>query len=112
MNMQQQRMNIEIGEKEAEGIYSNMVMVAHSPNEIILDFARFMPGAAKAKVQSRIIMTPAHAKMLNKTLEDNLKKFEKQFGEIKIHGGSDAMHAKNIGFESATTTPDKGDKKK
>jgi hypothetical protein len=112
MDMQQQRMNIEIGEKEAEGIYSNMVMVAHSPNEIILDFARFMPGAPKAKVQSRIIMTPAHAKMLYKTLEENLKKFEKQFGEIKIHGGTDSMHAKNIGFESADPTPEKGDKKK
>jgi len=111
MPQQQQRMNIEIGEKEAEGIYSNMVMVAHSPNEIILDFARVMPGAPKAKVQSRIIMTPAHAKMLIKTLEENLKKFEKQFGEIKIHGGPDAMHAKNIGFESATPTPEKKDKK-
>ncbi len=111
MDMRQQRMNIELGEKEAEGIYSNMVMVAHSPNEIILDFARIMPGAAKAKVQSRIIMTPAHAKMLHKTLEENLKKFEKQFGEIKIHGGPDSMLAKNIGFESVGPEEDKGDKK-
>ena len=104
MDMRQQRMNIELGEKEAEGIYSNMVMVAHSPNEIILDFARIMPGAQKAKVQSRIIMTPAH--------EENLKKFEKQFGEIKIHGGPDSMLAKNIGFESAGPEEEKEDKKK
>jgi len=107
----QQQMNIEIGEKEAEGIYSNLVMVAHSPTEIILDFARFMPGAPKAKVQSRIIMTPAHAKMLLKTLEENLKKFEKQFGEIKIHGGPGGMHGKNIGFESTGPIEEKGDKK-
>ncbi len=100
MDNRMQRVNIEIGEKEAEGIYANMVMVAHSPNEIIFDFARIMPGAVKTKLQARIIMTPAHAKMLHKTLGDNLKKFEKQFGEIKIHGGPDGMHAKNIGFET------------
>ncbi len=99
MEMKPQKLNIEIGEKEAEGIYSNLALIAHSPNEIILDFARVMPGSPKSKIQARIIMTPAHAKMLMKTLEDNLKKFEKQFGEIKIHGGPEGMHAKNIGFE-------------
>jgi hypothetical protein len=109
MELKQQRLNIEIGEKEAEGTYANMVMVAHSPNEIILDFARVMPGAPKAKVQSRVIMTPAHAKMLLKTLEENLKKFEKQFGEIKIHGGPEALHGKNIGFESSFAGEEKKD---
>jgi len=104
--MKQQRINIELGEKEAEGIYANMVMIAHSPNEIILDFARIMPGTPKAKVQSRVIMTPAHAKLLHKTLGDNLEKFEKQFGEIKVHGGPNAMGGKNIGFESSTTSGD------
>ncbi len=108
MDMKQARINIELGEKEAEGIYANMVMIGHSPTEIIMDFIRVMPGAPKAKVQSRIIMTPAHAKMLHKTLEENLKKFEKQFGEIKIHAGQEAV-AKNIGFESSGST---GDEKK
>lgn len=107
MNMKQQRINIELGEKEAEGTYANMVMIGHSPTEIILDFVRFMPGAPKARVQSRIIMTPAHAKMLHKTLEENLKKYEKQFGEIKIHVGPDALHGKNIGFESSVTGEEK-----
>ena len=101
--MKQQRINIELGEKEAEGTYANMAMIAHSPTEIILDFVRIMPGAPKAKVQSRVIMTPAHAKMLHKTLGENIAKFEKQFGEIKIHGG-DALHGKNIGFESSMTS--------
>lgn len=99
MQMKPQKLNIEIGEKEAEGIYANLVLIAHSPNEFIFDFARVMPGIPKTKVQGRIIMTPAHAKMFQKTLEDNLKKFEKQFGEIKLHGGPDGMHARNIGFE-------------
>ncbi len=98
MEIKPQQINIEIGEKEAEGIYSNLVMIAHSATEIILDFARIMPGAPKTRVQARIIMTPTHAKLLQKTLDDNLKKFEKQFGEIKIIGGPDGMQGKSIGF--------------
>jgi len=107
--MKQQRINIELGEKEAEGTYANMAMIAHSPTEIILDFVRIMPGAPKAKVQSRVIMTPAHAKMLHKTLGENIAKFEKQFGEIKIHGGVNALHGKNIGFESSMTSGEETD---
>ena len=103
MNMKQQaRINLEIDDKEAEGIYSNLALIAHSPNEFIFDFARIMPGAKKTRVQARIIMTPAHAKMLRKTLEDNLKKYEDQFGEIKVHGGPEGLQKGNIGFESST----------
>ncbi len=94
----QQQINIELGEKEAEGIYANMAMIAHSPNEMIIDFARVMPGLPKARIQARIIMTPAHAKMLKMALEDNLKKFEAQFGEVKIVG--DNQPGKAIGFQS------------
>jgi len=97
LEQKQRKLNIEIGEKESEGIYSNMAMITHSPQEIIIDFARVMPGAVKTKVLSRIIMTPAHAKMLSKALEENLKKFESQFGQIKIQGADD----KNIGFQAA-----------
>jgi len=104
MEVKPQQVNIEIGEKEAEGIYSNLVMIAHSATEIILDFARIMPGAPKTRVQARIIMTPTHAKLLQKTLDENLKKYEKQFGEIKIHGGPDSLQGKSIGF--GTTEPD------
>jgi hypothetical protein len=92
---QQQQLNIEIGEKESEGIYSNLALIVHSPQEFIIDFARVMPGVPKSKVYARIVMTPAHAKMLQKALEDNLKKFEAQFGQIKLQG----MEEKNIGFQ-------------
>jgi len=109
MQMKPQQLKIELGEKEAEGIYANMVMIAHSGTEMILDFARIMPGAPKTKVQARIIMTPAHAKLLQKTLDDNLKKFEKQFGEIKIPGGPDALHAGKIGFETSGNGDEKSD---
>ena len=99
----QQQINVELPEKEAEGIYANLAMIMHSPTEVIIDFARVMPRLPKAKVLSRIIMTPMHAKLLMQALTDNIKKFEGQFGEIKIHG---APHqpGKNIGFESSTAS--------
>lgn len=98
MKPQQPRINIELGDKEAEGTYANLALITHSPSEIIIDFARVMPGTQKGKVYSRIIMTPPHAKMLHKALEENIKKFENQFGEIKIHGKE--VH-KNIGFAAS-----------
>jgi len=103
---QQPRINIELGEKEAEGTYANLALITHSPSEIIIDFARVMPGTQKGKVYSRIIMTPPHAKMLLKALEENIKKFENQFGDIKVHGKE---QAKNIGF-AASSPP--GEEKK
>ncbi len=96
---QSQQINIELGEKEAEGIYANLAMILHSPTEIIIDFARVMPRLPKAKVLARIIMTPMHAKMLHKALTDNIAKFESQFGEIKVFGSLDKS-AKPIGFQS------------
>jgi hypothetical protein len=96
-----QQISIELGDKEAEGIYANLAMIVHSPTEIVMDFARIMPGMPKSKVLSRIIMTPMHAKLLLKALEDNIKKFEKQFGEIKIHG-LPTQASRNIGFQSTT----------
>ena len=97
----QQQINIELGDKEAEGIYANLAMITHSPTEIIIDFARLMPRSPKARVQARIIMTPMHAKMLHNALADNIKKFEKQFGEVKMHG-SPQENSKTIGFQSGT----------
>jgi hypothetical protein len=79
------KINLELGEKEGEGIYSNLVVIAYSSAEFILDFARMLPGNPKAKIHSRIIMTPQHAKGLLKTLETNINKFENQFGEIKVY---------------------------
>jgi predicted N-acyltransferase len=82
MSAQQQQLNIELPEAIAEGIYANLVIIAHSQSEFVFDFARITPGIAKSKVQSRIIMTPVNAHRLLKTLEDNLKKYEEKFGKI------------------------------
>jgi hypothetical protein len=81
---QGQQINIELGEKEADGIYSNLAIITHSPAEFIIDFTRLVPGVPKAKVHARIITTPQHAKMFLKALKDNIEKFEARFGEIKI----------------------------
>ncbi len=78
-----QQLNLEIGDKEAEGIYSNLAIISHSPAEFVMDFTRVMPGVPKAKVFARIVMTPQHAKMFLGALMDNIRKFEQQFGEIK-----------------------------
>jgi len=78
-----QQLNLEIGDKEAEGIYSNLAIISHSPAEFVMDFTRVMPGVPKAKVFARIVMTPQHSKMFLGALMDNIHKFEQQFGEIK-----------------------------
>lgn len=80
----QRTMNIELGDKEWEGIYSNFAIITHSNSEFIVDFARILPGAKKAKVFSRIVMTPQHAKALLATLETNIAKYEKEFGKIPM----------------------------
>jgi hypothetical protein len=84
MNQEQRTVNIELGDKEWEGVYSNFVIITHSNSEFVLDFARMLPGAQKAKVFSRILMTPQHAKALLGTLESNLKKFEAEHGQVKL----------------------------
>ena len=75
--------NIELDESIAQGLYSNLVIVNHSPTEFVLDFINVMPGAPKAKVRSRIILTPEHTKKFINALNDNLNKYEKSFGKIK-----------------------------
>jgi len=91
-----QQINVELTEKEAEGIYSNLALITHSPAEFIIDFARMLPGIPKTKIYARIIMTPQHAKSLLKALEENITKFEKQFGDIKIFGD---QKQKEFGFK-------------
>ena len=77
------QINIELPEEIAEGEYSNLAMIAHSNSEFVIDFIRLMPGVPKAKVKSRIVITPEHAKRLLGALAENIKKFESTFGAIK-----------------------------
>ncbi len=77
------QLNIELSEEVAEGIYSNLAIITHSPTEFVTDFVQIMPGAPKAKVRSRVILAPQHAKRLMKALADNVQKYEQQHGPIK-----------------------------
>ena len=81
-NEGQQGINIELTENVAEGTYSNLAVITHSSSEFVLDFIRVMPNVPKAKVQSRIIMTPQHAKRLMRALQENIQKFESANGKI------------------------------
>ncbi len=84
---QKNQINIELPEDIAEGVYANLAMISHSPSEFVVDFIRLVPNVPKAKVKSRIILTPQHAKRLLKALADNLQKYEAQFGAVD---GSDS----------------------
>ncbi len=75
--------NIELSEEVAEGVYSNLAIISHSNSEFVVDFIRLMPNVPKAKVKSRIILTPQHAKRLLMALRDNVQKYEMQFGKIE-----------------------------
>jgi len=86
--------NMELGEKEAEGIYSNFVVISHSLSEFVMDFARILPGSPKSKVFARVVMTPPNVRSLLTALETNVKKYEEQFGKIKTF----ETPAKDIGF--------------
>lgn len=78
-----QQINIELDEDTAQGTYSNLAIINHSVSEFVVDFVNIMPGTPKSKVKSRIILTPQHAKRLLKALEENVKRFEQNHGEIK-----------------------------
>lgn len=81
-NLQKGQIEIELPEEEASGTYSNLVMISHSPSEFILDFISVMPGAPKAKVVKRMVLTPDHAKRLSNALSENIKRYEKENGPI------------------------------
>ena len=78
----EQQINIELDEATAEGTYSNLAIINHSPSEFVIDFVAIMPSTPKAKVKSRIILTPEHAKRFQSALADNIRRYEESHGEI------------------------------
>ena len=96
----QQQLQLELGEKEAEGIYSNLAIITHSPAEFIIDFTRVTPGVPRARVHARIIMTPQHFKLLLNAMKENIDRFEAQYGEIK----TDRQAEHPFGFRPGTPT--------
>lgn len=82
------KLNIELTEEIADGVYSNLAIISHSNSEFVYDFVKVMPGMPKAKVKSRILMTPEHAKRLLNALQENIQKYEQVHGKIKDIGSS------------------------
>lgn len=82
------QIQIELSEEVAQGTYSNLAVISHSTSEFVLDFIRVVPGVPKAKVKSRIILTPEHAKRLLYALQDNIEKFEALNGNVSVDNPS------------------------
>jgi hypothetical protein len=95
-NKNENQVNIELSDEIAEGIYSNLAIITHSPNEFITDFVQMMPGVPKGKVRSRIIMTPQNAKRLLEALQDNIARYEQSYGRIDT-GNTPPMPPMNFG---------------
>lgn len=85
------QVNIELTEEIAEGTYSNLTIITHSSSEFLLDFVRLMPGAPKAKVKSRVVVTPENAKRLMLSLQESIRKYEAQQGPIKLGNKTPSM---------------------
>ncbi len=94
-----QQVKLSIDATGAEGIYSNLVVLAHSASEFILDFTRVLPGNSAAKVYARIIMTPQNALALLKTLEADIARYEGQHGKIRLGGTNPSDPKPGIGFK-------------
>jgi len=88
-NNKKGQMKVHLDGDVAQGIYSNLAIISHSPSEFVIDFARIMPGVSQANVKSRIVLTPEHAKRLLNALKDNVDRFEKTHGSIKNIGSND-----------------------
>jgi hypothetical protein len=72
---------------DTEAIYSNQVLIAHTPSEFVFNFAQILPGKAKAQVKTQVMMSPIGMKLFYIALGENLSKYEANFGEIKLPGG-------------------------
>ena len=81
--LEDNQLKIEISDEVADGIYSNLAIISHSNSEFVMDYVMITPGVPKAKVKSRILLTPQHAKRLLRALKDNISKYESSYGEIK-----------------------------
>lgn len=93
----QQGIGVELDAEVAQGHYSNLAIISHSQSEFIVDFAAMLPGMAKAKVVSRIILTPEHAKRLLLSLQENVARYETNVGRIELQQPQSHISFKNHG---------------
>ncbi len=86
---EEKNFSVDVSEDNFLGVYANLVIISHSSSEFVLDFARVMPGYPNAKVLSRVVMTPDHSKRLLRALTENIRRYEKNYGEIDMHEEDD-----------------------
>ena len=84
----QKQIQIEVPNEELQGKYANLAVITHGPNDFFLDMILLAPNTPKARVQSRIIMTPENAKQLMVALQQNIQKYESTFGAIVPRTGN------------------------
>jgi hypothetical protein len=85
------KIQLQMDEEIGRGVYSNLVLINHSENEFLLDFAFMQPGSPRARVASRVISSPRHTKRLLRALENNVKRYEERFGEIEVSGDDEPV---------------------
>jgi hypothetical protein len=95
-NEQKQGLQIELIPEKAQGEYSNFAIITHSSSEFVVDFARMLPGVPKAQVCSRIILAPEHAKRLLGALQENITRYERSFGTIKLQQPAGSIEGRTI----------------
>ena len=83
-NQNQGQFQIDLPQEVAQGEYANLAIITHSSSDFVLDFARILPGVPKAQVRSRVILAPEHAKRLLQALQENIVRYEQEFGKIQI----------------------------
>ncbi|MBO6288012.1 MAG: DUF3467 domain-containing protein [Prevotella sp.] len=83
-NQNNNQLQIELSPEVAQGQYANFAIITHSSSDFIVDFARILPGVPKAQVKSRVILAPEHAKRLLQALQENIVRYERAYGQIKI----------------------------
>ena len=91
------QLNLDLKPEVAQGTYSNLAIISHSRSEFIIDFAAMLPGLQKPEVRSRILMTPEHCKRLLNALNDNISRYEAQFGPIDLGTAPEQKGTFNLG---------------
>ena len=92
---QKGQLQIEVSPEMAQGVYSNFAIISHTSSEFVVDCTQMMPGVPKAIVRSRVILSPEHAKRLAMALQENIVKYEQEFGRIELpsrQGGGRAIN--------------------
>ena len=94
------QIKIEIDDTIGQGEYANFAIVTHSAAEFVMDFIRILPGLTKSKVKSRVVISPMHAKTFLSALKDNIEKYKKKFGKIKVVENKQGPNFKPIGKDT------------